>query len=45
MAKSQSKSLLRGAEGKRNNAWPGQKANVLRHCEKRSDETISKWAA
>ena len=35
----------RFAEGKSKDAWPGQKISVFRHCEKRSDEAISKRAA
>jgi hypothetical protein len=32
-------------KGERNHAWPGQKLIVRRHCEKRSDEAISRRAA
>jgi hypothetical protein len=45
MAKSRSESLLREAKGKRTVPGPGKKAVVFRHCEERSDEAISKWAA
>ena len=33
------------AEGKRIMPGPGQKPIAFRHCEERSDEAISKWAA
>ena len=40
MAKSQSESSLRGAEGKRTMPGPGKKPIVFRHCEEFSDEAI-----
>ena len=62
MAKSQSESLLRGAEiprftrnrlcnlkrfaeGKAAVPGPGRRSVAFRHCEERSDEAISQWAA
>lgn len=45
MAESQSESPLREAEGSRTMPGPGKKAVVFCHCEKRSDEAISKRAA
>jgi hypothetical protein len=32
-------------QGEENNAWPGQKFIVFRHCEERSDEAISKMGS
>jgi len=45
MAKSRSESLLRSAKGKRTMPGPGKTLLLFRHCEERSDEAISKWAA
>ena len=40
MAKSQSEAHRWLRRGEDNNAWPGQKNIVFRHCKERSDEAI-----